>query len=104
MHLTIVHHAGTSDAGSDTDMERSLDKVGERQAGRLAALVMTDPVRRLVASPAPRCVGTLQPLAIRLGLTIEPCHGLDPAGDPADITAMFTDVAYHDAVLCTQVS
>src|SRR5204863_9879450 len=45
---------------------------GARQAAGVAARPSGYPVGRLVSSPYDRCVQTLEPLARRLGLPIEP--------------------------------
>jgi phosphohistidine phosphatase SixA len=55
----------------DDDWHRPLDEKGRRQAEKLAEVLGTDDVRRVVSSPYIRCVQTVEPLAAALGLEVE---------------------------------
>ena len=73
MRMTIVRHAVARDKKSwpGSDLERPLDPIGERQAAGMARLLMKHKVRRIISSPAIRCVQTVQPLADATGVSIE---------------------------------
>jgi phosphohistidine phosphatase SixA len=103
MRLTIVRHAtaGSKRAWSGPDLQRPLDKHGERSADRLCPLVLTHPVQRLLSSPATRCIQTLGPVADRQDLPIELWDGLGPDADESNLVALFTNHAFDDAVVCT---
>jgi 8-oxo-dGTP diphosphatase len=71
--LYVVRHA---DAGHRSDwkgpdVKRPLSERGQRQASALAEQLADSGATRLVSSPYTRCVQTLEPLAERLGPTVE---------------------------------
>ena len=103
MRLTIVRHALARDKKSwpGPDLERPLDPIGERQAAGMASLLMKHKVRRIISSPAIRCVQTMQPLADAAKVPIELWDGLGRDADAMRILEAFTDPDYHNAVLCT---
>jgi 8-oxo-dGTP pyrophosphatase MutT (NUDIX family)/phosphohistidine phosphatase SixA len=85
--VILIRHAkaGKRAAWKGIDERRPLDRVGREQARALVPLVGAfDPVRILSAGPL-RCVQTVEPLASKLGLGIEPtpafgddCYARDP--------------------------
>jgi broad specificity phosphatase PhoE len=101
--VRILRHACAGDkhlwTGSDRD--RPLDATGRRQADVLAGHFALPPVRRIVSSPALRCVQTVEPLARRLGLTVERDPAVDRDGDPDDLRALALALDADDAVICT---
>jgi 8-oxo-dGTP diphosphatase len=104
MHLTIVRHARALEKSSwgEDDLLRPLDPDGERHAEALARLLTEHAVRRIVSSPAVRCVQSMQPLAVMTGLEIEEWDALGPDGVGAKIVSeCFANALYDDAVLCT---
>ena len=60
-------HAGERKKWSGNDALRPIDPVGQRQAERLAALLVPVGPQRLVAATPLRCKQTLEPLAAALG-------------------------------------
>ena len=103
MRMTIVRHALARDKKSwpGPDVERPLDPIGERQAAGMAGVLMKHKVRRIISSPAIRCVQTMQPLADAVNVSIEVWDELARDADATRILAAFTDPEFHDAVLCT---
>ena len=103
MRMTIVRHALAREKKSwpGPDLERPLDPTGERQAVGLASLLMKHKVRRIISSPAIRCVQTMQPLAEAANVPIELWDELGRDAETTRLMACFTDPAYRDAVLCT---
>jgi 8-oxo-dGTP diphosphatase len=87
--------------GYDDD-ERPLDPAGVHQAEALADALAGEEVRRLVASPARRCVDTLEPLARRLGLPVETSTRLSADADVDALLVLLADPLLDGAVLCTQ--
>jgi phosphohistidine phosphatase SixA len=101
--MTIVRHALARDKKSwpGPDLERPLDPVGERQAAGMARSLMKHKVRRIISSPAIRCVHTMQPLAEAANVPIELWDELGRDADATQILAAFSDPEFHHAVLCT---
>ena len=69
----LVRHAsaGSADHTNPDDLDRPLDAIGIVQARTIADLLASEPLTKLVSSPAVRCTQTLGPLAASLGLEIE---------------------------------
>jgi len=70
----LIRHAKAGDRATWTgdDLSRPLSKTGHRQAKALVKELASRPVKRIVSSPAVRCVDTVGPLADQRGLPIEP--------------------------------
>jgi len=104
VRLTIVRHAraGSKRAWDGDDTLRPLDALGLVQAAALAPrLAGAGRVRRLLSSPALRCVQTLQPLAEVVGLPIETWDALGPRAGAAGVRSTLGHPAFDDVVLCT---
>ncbi|HZA77362.1 MAG TPA: histidine phosphatase family protein [Acidimicrobiales bacterium] len=73
MKLYVVRHAhaGSRSAWDGPDVERPLSRRGRKQAAGIADHLARVGVARLVSSPSFRCVESLQPLADRLGLSVD---------------------------------
>lgn len=79
--VLLVRHAKAGRRGHSVgpDRERRLTRSGRRQADALAVLLGprvavpggARPTGRVVSSPYPRCVETVEPLAHRLGVVVE---------------------------------
>jgi len=71
MRLYLIRHAqaGSRLAGS-RDLYRPLSVDGHTRAEELADLLGGEPIERILASPATRCVQTVEPLANRLELDV----------------------------------
>lgn len=73
MPVLLVRHAaaGSRRAWTGDDAERPLDDRGRRQAAALAKVLAPFDVVRACASPAVRCVATVEPVAASRGLGVE---------------------------------
>ena len=73
MRMTIVRSRAAREKKSwrGPDLKRPLDPIGERQAAAMALVLMKHKVRRIISSPAIRCVQTMQPLADAADVPIE---------------------------------
>ena len=71
------------------------------QAAKLAEWLRHLPITRILTSPYPRCVQTVEPLAAALGLGIEQVDALSE-GTPIDESwPLLESVATGDVVLCS---
>jgi 8-oxo-dGTP diphosphatase len=70
----LIRHAKAGDRATWTgdDLSRPLSKTGNRQAKALVRVLASRPIKRIVSSPAVRCVETVRPLADQRGVPIEP--------------------------------
>jgi len=101
--LYVLRHAraGRRNAWKRADEQRPLTKVGWRQADGVVELLGDRGVARILSSPYVRCVQSVEPLARRLGLEIEPTDAL-AEGTPVDEVLRLVDkVAGETTVLCT---
>jgi broad specificity phosphatase PhoE len=100
----LIRHAKAGDrsAWTQADELRPLSPAGRRQAEGIADRFASEPIARAVSSPAVRCVETIQPLADRLGLTVEKdvalMEGSGPDGAKRLVLAAATD---GPIALCT---
>jgi 8-oxo-dGTP diphosphatase len=105
MTVYLVRHAVALSRraweGDDDDM-RPLTPKGERQSGGLAELLRDANVRRLLSSPAVRCVETLRPLGKKLGRAVETTDALQEGAPVEKAYELLTKVAVKkgDSVLC----
>jgi 8-oxo-dGTP diphosphatase len=84
--LILLRHASAGNKGDwpGDDLLRPLDEQGQADARTLAALLDCYAPRRVVSSPAKRCVDTVAPYAARIGATIETDAALGPPGRTPD--------------------
>jgi broad specificity phosphatase PhoE len=68
-----------------------LSEAGHREAHGLLTQLRDYPIARILSSPAVRCLQTVEPLAVRRGLTAEINEGLGVEGDPAALEALLVD-------------
>lgn len=103
MTLYLVRHgsAGSRNAADPGDCERHLDPKGLGQAETVADELDGEPVARILSSPLPRCVETVEPLAKRLGLEIEITDALREGADPATTWDLLEEMSGTTAVLCS---
>jgi 8-oxo-dGTP diphosphatase len=105
MTVFLVRHADAKSRANwpHADETRPLTRKGVSQAEGLVDLIREHPIRRVLSSPAVRCVETVTPLADKLGLTIEEHDFLLEGADPARTYDLVRRAAEHkgDAVLCT---
>jgi 8-oxo-dGTP diphosphatase len=99
----LVRHAKAGHRGEwdGPDRLRPISDAGRRQADGLAELLAGCDVGRIVSSPYVRCVETVQPLADRLGLTVESHDALAEGADADDAVALVAAVAGVHGVLCS---
>src|SRR4051794_5886026 len=105
MAVYLVRHADarSREKWDGSDRQRPLTKKGRRQADGIADAFRDMGLRRLLSSPATRCLETLQPLAARLDITVveaeelfegaSTCAAYELLGREAD--------AHGDVALCT---
>lgn len=99
LYLVRHAHAGKRHSWDGPDAERPLSKKGRRQAAALVP-VLDDQVKRILSSPAVRCVQTVQPLARHVGLEVTTTEALAegaPLGPAMDLVCSLLD---GGAVLC----
>ena len=90
MSVVLLRHAsaGDRDAWKGDDSDRPLDPRGRRQAEALTTLA-SHGITRVCSSAYARCIQTVDPLARRLGLTVELDHRLaEGAGRKAALAAL----------------
>lgn len=74
MTIYLVRHASAGSRGglgSGRDLERTLDAIGHDQALTIVDLLAERGIQQIHSSQAIRCVETVEPLAMALGLTVE---------------------------------
>jgi 8-oxo-dGTP diphosphatase len=103
MRLYVVRHAnaGSRSTWRGNDRDRPLSDKGEKQALGIADKLGSRPIRRVVSGPAARCVQTVEPLAERLGITVEIDRRLDEGHDGEDALELATELRSAEAVLCS---
>ncbi|MGH9117766.1 MAG: SixA phosphatase family protein [Acidimicrobiales bacterium] len=69
MTVYLVRHAHAVGRGrwDGDDLQRPLSALGHRQTAGLVKLLGGEPIRRILSSPAVRCVDSVTPLAGELG-------------------------------------
>ncbi len=105
MTVFLVRHAsaGSRNEGSPTDAERALDVTGREQADRLVALLAEHDVRRILSSPALRCIQSVQPLGAAHGVDVEVHEDLFEGTSVEDAWELLEWAAHQegDVVLCS---
>ena len=103
--LHLVRHADAGDrfAWRGDDFLRPLDEGGRAQAEAIGVELGTKPVRRILSSPAVRCMDTVAPLGRRLGLSVQSCDELAEGSYPSDAFRLIGSLAGEDgdSVLCS---
>jgi phosphohistidine phosphatase SixA len=99
----LVRHAdaGDREKWTDPDHLRPLTKAGRRQVDALTEALAKERVTRVLTSPHVRCVQTVQPLAERLGISIELSDALIEGAATEESVALIEKLAGENAVLCT---
>jgi hypothetical protein len=78
-----------------------LSGAGYAQARQLVSRTGGLPILRILSSPAPACLHTVEPLAYALRIRIEPCRLLCPDADPLVLARYLRDADTENSVLCT---
>jgi 8-oxo-dGTP diphosphatase len=104
MTLYLVRHADAKSRAAWTadDRLRPLTKRGERQAAGLVDLLASSQVRRVLSSPAVRCISTVTPLASLHGIDVEEHDDLFEGAEPRAAYELLVEHATRkgDSVLC----
>ncbi|HEX2374215.1 MAG TPA: histidine phosphatase family protein [Actinomycetota bacterium] len=100
-YLVRHAHAGDKRTWTGPDSLRPLSPSGRREAHGLLTQLRDYRITRIMSSPAARCLQTVEPLARRRGLPIEPADVLGVDADPAELLALLLDPAAGEAVVCS---
>lgn len=102
IHLIRHANAGRRQPGGH-DRDRPLDEFGLAQAARIRDHLDDAGIKQILSSPARRCIETIQPLAVELGLTIEVDDALWEGHGAAPALALLGRLAAtgHPAALCS---
>lgn len=103
MTVYLVRHgsAGVRNGSDPNDTQRHLDDKGMRQAARIAEHLGAEPVVEIRSSPLPRCVETVEPLAEKLGITVETDRRLAEGTPLEDAWRVIEEVGAATVVLCS---
>ena len=101
VYLVRHAHAGTKSKWKGPDLARPLSAQGRKEALGLVERLGAYRVRRVLSSPAERCLQTVRPLADRVGRPVEPEEALGVDGTGPGVLELLTSPAVGQAVLCT---
>lgn len=103
MTLYVVRHAhaGQRSAWTGDDRLRPLSDRGATQALGIAAALAPDHPRRVVSSPARRCVQTVQPLAEKAGTEVLVDDRLFEGAAPGEVRSLLDEIADDQVVVCS---
>jgi 8-oxo-dGTP diphosphatase len=103
MTVYLVRHARAGSRGrwKGDDALRPLSKVGRAQADGIAEEMGSTPIDLVLSSPYVRCVGTVEPLAAKLGVGVETTDALAEGSRLPQALKLFEKVQDRDVVLCT---
>ncbi len=103
MAAYVVRHAkaGDREEWRGDDRLRPLTKSGRQQADALAGLLENEPIDRILSSPYVRCLQTIEPLAARRKLPIEPRKDLEEGAGGESVIRLMQQFKGDNVVLCT---
>jgi phosphohistidine phosphatase SixA len=103
MAAYVVRHAKAGDREEwlGDDRLRPLTKSGRQQAEALAEFLKNDPIDRILSSPYVRCLQTIEPLAARRKLPIEPRKDLEEGAGGDSVIRLMQAFKDQNLVLCT---
>ena len=103
LHLVRHADAGNRSAWVNDDFQRPLDDFGRMQAEAIGVTLACRPVQRILSSPAVRCVDTVVPLGLALGLPVETADDLAEGSYVAGAFELLRSLvaAAGDSVLCS---
>ncbi len=99
LYLVRHAHAGKRHSWDGPDAERPLSKKGGRQAEGLVRLLDVE-VKRILSSPAVRCVQTVEPLARHVGLEVQTTEALAEGAPVEPAVELVCSLLDGGAVLC----
>jgi 8-oxo-dGTP diphosphatase len=83
------------------DRLRPLTRSGERQAEALADLLKNEPIDQILSSGYLRCLQTIEPLAARRKLPVEPVKDLEEGAGGESVIRLVEKFKGRNIVLCT---
>ena len=103
MAAFVIRHARAVDREEwvGDDRLRPLIKGGRRQADELAETLKNERIDKILSSAYVRCVETVEPLAAKLGLTIEPRKDLEEGAGGESVPRIMQEFTGRNTVLCT---
>jgi 8-oxo-dGTP diphosphatase len=103
MPIYVVRHAKAGDRADweGDDRLRPLTKSGRRQADELAAWLEKEPIDAILSSGYVRCLQTVEPLAERRKLAIEPRKDLEEGSGGESVLRLVSQFKGRNVVLCT---
>ena len=93
--------AGRRNNADPADNRRHLDDKGHRQANAVRDQLSTEPVTRVLSSPLPRCIETVEPLADALGLDVEVDDRLAEGTRIESVWTLLEECAGETVVMCS---
>ncbi len=101
--LRLLRHATAGDRSRWTgrDQDRELTKKGRRQSEAIAQSLRDVGIERILTSPYPRCVQTVEPLAALTKATIEVHDALAEEPDMDAAYALVDGLVGSNAVICS---
>jgi phosphohistidine phosphatase SixA len=99
----VVRHAKAGDRAewSGDDRMRPLTKSGQRQAEGLANLLDRENIDKILSSGYLRCVQTVEPLAARRQMPVEPVKELEEGAGGESVLRLVQKFRGGNIVLCT---
>ncbi len=104
VHLLRHANAGRRATWRGADFARPLSTSGHAQARHLADALRRSPLSRLVSSPWVRCVETVVPLALELGLKVEGDERLGDEEAEGHADEILAEMAGQSVVVCSHGS
>ena len=103
MAAYVVRHAKAGDRAEwkGDDRLRPLTKSGREQAAAVAEMLTDEPIDRILSSPYVRCLQTVEPLAARRKLPIEPRKDLEEGAGGESVIRLVQEARGQNLVLCT---
>ena len=103
MAAFVVRHAkaGDREEWQGDDRLRPLRKSGRQQADALAELLKSEPIDKILSSPYVRCLQTVEPLAARRKLPIEPRKDLEEGAGGESVIRLIQEFKDQNILLCT---
>ncbi len=103
MTLFVVRHAlaGVRNRADGSDDLRPLDMTGKAQALALPAMLADTPITEIWSSPATRCLQTVEPLGLELGVDIVVATELAEGSASSAVLAFVRSFTGRTAVLCS---
>ena len=103
MAAYVVRHAKAGDRSDwrGDDRLRPLTKSGQRQAEALAEMLEGEPIDKILSSGYLRCMQTVEPLATRRKLSVEPVKELEEGAGADGVLRLIQKFAGRNPVLCT---